>query len=282
LICGNVGCGRYKGGHAKEHWKESAHNFALEIQTQYVWDYAGDLWVHRLLRDKGDSKFIELPSSSRAQGFGSTNDNTGGREDMEMVPREKLDNIGMEYTHLLTSQLDSQRIYFEDLVGKAVAKASAASASAASASSRAEEAHSKLRELEIEHKRLANEIIPSLEKDLAREKKKAEKSSEVARGFGKSLMEEKKVSEGLMERIGHVNKSMMQMSGELTKIKEENEELKEQNRDLLFSITAQDKLKEMQGEGGGLEEGEIEGGTLSLPPEKEKPGGRRKGKGRGK
>jgi BRCA1-associated protein len=268
LICGNVGCGRYKGGHAKEHWKDSAHNFALEIETQHVWDYADDMWVHRLIRDKGDGKVVELPSSSR------TRDHHGHGEDVDMVPAEKLERIGMEYTHLLTSQLESQRVYFEELVGKAVSKASAASSAANSATARADQAISKLKDLELENKKLREDVVVGLEKDLAREKKKAERSAEVARGFGKSLMEEKKVSEGLMERIGHVNKSMMEISSQLTAVKEENAELKEQNRDLLFSITAHQKLQDME----GLEEGEVQGGTVSLPPEKQK----KKGKGRGK
>lgn len=198
---------------------------------------------------------------------------------MDMVPREKLENIGTEYTHLLTSQLDSQRVYFEELVNKAVSKASAASAAAASASSQAAEALEKLHTLSLEHAHLKNEVIPSLERDLEREKTKAAKSAEVARGFGRSLMEEKKVSEGLMERIGHVNKSMLAMSEEMTRVKAENEELKESNRDLLFSISAEQKIKEMgQSEEGVVGQSGLEGGTLSLPPEKKKPS--RKGKGK--
>lgn len=265
LICGNVGCGRYKGGHAKEHWKDSAHNFALEIETQHVWDYAGDMWVHRLIRDKGDSKVIELPPRR-------------GRESEDMVPREKLDRIGMEYTHLLTSQLESQRVYFEELVGKAVAKASAASTSAATATARADEALSKFQDLYLENKKLKEETLVGLEKDLEREKRKAEKSAEVARAFGKSLREEKKVSEGLMERIGFVNKSVEKMGTEVEKLKGENVELREENRDLLFSISAEQKIREMgEGEEGGLEKGELEGGSLVLPPEKEK-GKKKRGK----
>jgi BRCA1-associated protein len=62
------------------------------------------------------------------------------------------------------------------------------------------------------------------------------------------------------------------------KLREENAELKEINRDLLFSISAEQKLKEMGGE--GLEQGELEGGSLSLPPEKEKKKGKGKGKGK--
>jgi BRCA1-associated protein len=100
-----VGCGRYKGGHAKDHWKESAHCYALEIQTQHVWDYAGDLWVHRLIKDKGDGKIMDLPSSSSHE----------HGDDMELVPRGKLDGLGMDYTRALTKHLDSQRIYYEDV-----------------------------------------------------------------------------------------------------------------------------------------------------------------------
>ena len=182
------------------------------------------------------------------------------------MPREKLDRIGMEYTHLLTSQLESQRVYFEELVSKAVAKASAASSAAQSATSRADEALAQLSLLSQENKTLKEDIISNLEKDLVREKRKAEKSSEIARGFGKSLMEE------------------------VRRVREENEELKESNRDLLFSISAEGKIREMEeqgeeggaGGGTGLEKGEWEGGTLSLPPEKVVAGRKGKGKGRGK
>lgn len=94
LICGNVGCGRYKGGHAKEHWKDSAHCFALEIETQHVWDYAGDAWVHRLIQTKGDGKLVELPSNTTR----SFDNSQQGQHDIDMVPREKLDGMGMEST----------------------------------------------------------------------------------------------------------------------------------------------------------------------------------------
>jgi BRCA1-associated protein len=229
-----------------------------------VWDYAGDMWVHRLIRDKGNGKVVELPSTSSRDEAGA---------EMDMVPREKLERIGMEYTHLLTSQLESQRVYFEELLGKAVAKAEHASSSAAQAASHAEEALTKLQIVEAENAKLKDEVIIGLEKDLARESKKADKSGEVARGFGKRLMEEKKVTEGLLSRIEHVNEAMMKMSGELSAIKVENEDLKEQNRDLLFTLSAGEKIKEMQGQDGGLEAGELEGGTVVVP---EKKKGRRK------
>jgi BRCA1-associated protein len=54
LICGNVGCSRYRGAHASEHWRETGHIYALELDTQRVWDYAGDGYVHRLIQNKTD------------------------------------------------------------------------------------------------------------------------------------------------------------------------------------------------------------------------------------
>jgi BRCA1-associated protein len=282
LICGNVGCGRYKGGHAKEHWKETAHNYALEIETQHVWDYAEDVWVHRLIQTKGDGKLVELPSSSRSGLGGGNRDGHGhghghGEDDMEMVPRAKLENIGMEYTHLLTSQLESQRVYFEEVLAKAVDKAAASARAAESSAATAESALAKLKELTIEHRRMRDEIIPGLERDRDRMAAKAEKSGELARSMTRAFQEEKQVGKGLMERIGHLNEALERVRKEVRELKEESAELKEQNRDLSFFISSQDKLKGVEGELGE----EIREGTVSLPELKAEKGKKGKGKKKG-
>jgi len=281
LICGNVGCGRYKGGHAKEHWKDTAHSFSLELETQHVWDYAGDCWVHRLIRDKGDGKVVELPGSEqRATRGGNRQSGGGGGEDGgggDVVPRAKLDTIGMEYTHLLTSQLESQRVYFEEMVSKAADKAAKAAASAEQAERTAKGAVAELNVLRAEYKSLKEETVPALEKELARERARANKSTELARSLGRSLQEEKKVGEGLMERIGHVNREMEGLRKKMEELAAENEELKETNRDLTMFISGQEKLREMESE-GQIEAGELEGGSVVVPEEKKK--GKGKGKGR--
>ena len=266
LICGNVGCGRYKGGHAKEHWKNTAHTFSLELSTQHVWDYAGDMWVHRLIRDKGDGKLVELPGH---------HENADGNEGEDVVPRAKLENIGMEYTHLLTSQLESQRLYFEEMLSKAVDKAANASAAAEKAMAQALEAQKELREVQVEQQKLRTETIPFLEKDLERERARATKSTDLARNLSKSLQEEKKVSEGLMKRIEHINKEIDNLNKQLEAMKLENIDLKDQNHDLTMFISGQEKLKELEAE-GKVEEGEIQEGSVSIPEEKR----RRKGKGK--
>ncbi|KAL9566467.1 hypothetical protein ACKAV7_009382 [Fusarium commune] len=265
LICGYVGCGRYKGGHAKDHWKETAHCFALELETQHVWDYAGDMWVHRLIRDKGDGKVVELPSRNRS---------VGHLEEEDVVPRAKLDSIGLEYTHLVTSQLESQRAYYEELISKTVDKASKASAAAEEAAAQASKAMEKLTVLDEKYTTLSQETIPELEKQLARERNKASKSETLARNLGKSLQEEKRLNEGLMKRIEHLNSDHEAIVKELEKLRGENADLQEMNRDLSMFISGQEKLKELENE-GKIEEGELEGGSASVPEKKSRRRGKR-------
>ncbi|KAK8121070.1 Zn-finger in ubiquitin-hydrolase [Apiospora kogelbergensis] len=265
LICGNVGCGRYKGGHAKEHWKDTAHTFALELDTQHVWDYAGDIWVHRLIREKGEGKVVELPGHHDQP-----------REQQDVVPRAKLDSIGIEYTHLLTSQLESQRVYFEEMLSKAADKAAKASADAEAAAAQATEALKELRSLKAEHQVFTSDTLPNLEKDIARERVRATKSTDLARNLSKSLQEEKLVNEGLMKRLEHVSKEMENLGEQVKGLQVENADLKDQNHDLSMFISGQEKLKEMEAE-GAVEQEELEAGSASVPESK-----RKKGKGRAK
>jgi BRCA1-associated protein len=258
-----VGCGRYKGGHAKDHWKETAHSFSLELETQHVWDYAGDLWVHRLIRDKGDGKVVELPGRS----------NQGGHTNEEdVVPRAKLDNIGLEYAQLITSQLESQRAYYEEMLSKAVDKAAKASVAAESMAAQSSAALERLAELEDKFESLTTGTIPQLERDVEREKKKGSKSELLARNMSKSLQEEKRVNEGLMKRIEHIGGDNEAVRKQYKELQGEVEELKEMNRDLSMFISGQQKLKELENE-GQMEEGELQGGSASVP---EKKGRRRK------
>ncbi|KAG9251490.1 uncharacterized protein F5Z01DRAFT_683320 [Emericellopsis atlantica] len=265
LICGHVGCGRYKGAHAKAHWKDTAHNFALELETQHVWDYAGDMWVHRLIRDKGDGKVVELPNRSGPSG----QEQHQQLPNEDVVPRSKLDNIGFEYSHLISSQLESQRAYFEGLMNKAVDKASMATAAAESSAAQSTKAMERLGELEAKYSTLTKQTIPQLERDLERERTKANKSQELARSLGKTVQEEKQINEGLMKRIEHLNTESETTRNQLEALRTENAELKEMNRDLSMFISGQEKLKEMESE-GHLDEGEVQGGTASVPDKKGK------------
>jgi BRCA1-associated protein len=73
---------------------------------------------------------------------------------------------------------------------------------------------------------------------------------------------------------------MAGMAKKLSKVKEECEDLREQNRDLTFFISSQEKLKELE-EKGEIGD-DVKEGTLSMPERKETPKGKGKGKGRGR
>uniref|UniRef100_A0ACD5Z9B8 Uncharacterized protein n=1 Tax=Avena sativa TaxID=4498 RepID=A0ACD5Z9B8_AVESA len=116
VICGNVGCGRYKGGHAIEHWNETEHCYSLELETQKVWDYAGDNYVHRLIQSKTDGKLVEYNCNGHhgADGICSLCSGDAGMD--EALLNSKVEAIVEEYNDLLTSQLDKQRNYYESLL----------------------------------------------------------------------------------------------------------------------------------------------------------------------
>ena len=260
LICGNVGCGRYDAAHAFLHYQESSHCFAMDLTTQRIWDYASDAYVHRIVQSKTDGKLVELPSATHLE--------VPTDDDYEdFIPREKLDTIGLEYTHLLTSQLDSQRMYFEGKVERAVDKASQAVKAATEASNSAAKAMSKFSELQIAHDDLAKSTVPSLEREKDRAVRKAEKFENMARKLEKEWREEKAMNGSLMERIEF-------MAGQINGLKEENGDLKEQNRDLGFFISGMEKLKD-----AGQE---VQEGMVSLPEQPPLGGKKKGGKGKGK
>jgi hypothetical protein len=77
LICGHVGCGRYRSGHASEHWKASSHCYALELETQRVWDYAGA--APRARAGAAGARYQGGGASRPRQGFGGAQVAAGTR-----------------------------------------------------------------------------------------------------------------------------------------------------------------------------------------------------------
>ncbi|KAJ2080348.1 hypothetical protein H4R24_003132 [Coemansia sp. RSA 988] len=147
LICGTIGCGRYANGHAKDHFELTQHPYSMELESQSVWDYAGDGYVHRLMQNMADRKVIALDTLSShrppnesdtiAQHInGNVHESSITGEDQlqfgdgaknaralwQRAPpsqgsfvdaREKLVAVTQEYELLLVSQLESQREHYE-------------------------------------------------------------------------------------------------------------------------------------------------------------------------
>lgn len=75
----------------------------MQLGNNRVWDYVGDNFVHRLLQNK-DGKMVEGgPTATKAEGA---------------AMEEKVDSVQLEFTYLLTSQLETQRQYFEDRLAR--------------------------------------------------------------------------------------------------------------------------------------------------------------------
>ncbi|KAI5290800.1 hypothetical protein KEM54_000397 [Ascosphaera aggregata] len=255
LICGNVGCGRYDEAHAIAHFGETGHAFAMDLSTQRVWDYVGDGYVHRIIQNQADGKLVELPAAD---------DSALEPPDWsDAVPREKLENISVEYTHLLTSQLESQRAYFEEKVERAADKASEASAAAEAAQSATQRVTTELAALMAKYENLMRETIPALERDKIRAERRCEKFESLARNMENQWQEEKTINSSLMERINH-------MTNELLSLKAENADLKEQNRDLTFFISGSERLKN---QGHDVVEGSV---SIADPPKPGKRSNRRR------
>lgn len=276
LICGNVGCGRYDAAHAFAHHKATQHAFAMDMESKRVWSYAADAYVHRIIanaQDGSEGKLIELPDGADSALEPDDND-TGFQQDSlrDDVPLEKLENLSLEYTHLLTSQLESQRVYFEEKVERAADKAAKAIASASSATAAAESATQELRSLKVKYE----DALPTLERESARLLKRAGKFEDLSRNLAKDLAEERMVSKRLMERIQHLEEHVEKERGEAEAARKEKGELEEMNRDLQFFISGAEKTREL-GE-------EVREGVVSVPerPEtakKKKKNGKGKGKG---
>ncbi|ESR64116.1 hypothetical protein CICLE_v10008137mg [Citrus x clementina] len=123
LICGFVGCGRYKEGHAVRHWKDTQHWYSLDLRTQQIWDYVGDNYVHRLNQSKADGKLVEMnsPCMSHEAHCGTCECSEDSGISGALF-NSKVEAIVDEYNRLLATQLETQRQYYESLLAEAKSK----------------------------------------------------------------------------------------------------------------------------------------------------------------
>ncbi|XP_060532914.1 BRCA1-associated protein [Cylas formicarius] len=249
LICGHVGCGRYLGGHAASHYRESGHCYALQLGSHRVWDYKGDNFVHRLLQNKGDGKLVEGPPSEAEHA------------------QEKVDSVQLEFTYLLTSQLDQQRMYFENKLSMLESQL-------------LDETHhlrNKIVTLSDENKQLRTKLHTATKEKQALEKKIQQQNSKLTSTL-QDLSEEKQLGKALRNNQQQWQTKMSKLEQQFNEMKtvKDNEvkELQEQVRDLMFFINAQQVI-EKSGQKEEIAEGSI---TIGDPPEtsKTKRGRRRK------
>lgn len=170
LICGFVGCGRYEKGHAIEHFRHAQHCYSLELETQQIWDYDGDKYVHRLNQSKVGSKSVVANHECE-----SLEGECCDKEDAEVggaLFSSKIDAIADEYNILFATQMETHRQHYETLLaeGKSRKEKSIAEAIEKAEVGRTREIQHKLEKLAKETK-----AVSLINEDLAKDQESLKK-----------------------------------------------------------------------------------------------------------
>ncbi|KAF9937245.1 hypothetical protein BGZ65_001664 [Modicella reniformis] len=224
LICGHIGCGRYQEKHAYHHYYETSHLYALELETQRVWDYAGDGYVHRLIQNKSDGKLVELDGRTLP---------TQASAD---IGQEKLDAIGLEYTYLLTSQLESQRLYFDAQMAAMADQLTQVNKQTKELEQEAAMLNKKNHELTLLAESLEKEKVPVLIKEKKAAEKRMEKLQEKLQLLEQQYEEEKEMNAGLRTNQDNFKVRLQEKEAEI-------QELQEQVRDMMIYLDTQQKVE---------------------------------------
>ena len=273
LICGNIGCGRYGQAHAQAHYQNTTHLYALELETQRVWDYAGDGYVHRLIQNKADGKLVELPSAASSMGV-TPREGGLGPSQADAISAEKMEAIGIEYSYLLTSQLDSQRSFYEEQTTDLTSKVNELTILVQNFSNKFEQEQTRHREEESKRQKEHEQEMSKVLKEKSKADDRADKAMELARKLEKELREEQAVSNGLMKNLAIMRQKAEFFDKEREDFSSRVRELEDQVRDVMFFLEAKTKIEQ----GGGIES-EAAGGSVSVPdppnPNKKKKKSRR-------
>ncbi|TNN06844.1 BRCA1-associated protein isoform 2 [Schistosoma japonicum] len=240
LICGHVGCGRYGQKHAQLHFEETGHTFALELGKTLVWDYADDAYVHRLAVNHEDGKLVQLGPNSES---GS----------------KKLDLITMEFSAILTSQLESQRAYFESQLDSVTTQSN----------ERLEEMESRV-ESALSAARTAEDKLSEIIKENGVISRKLQQATSLAQRLQKDLEEERALNKSLL-----INEKTWRERTE--QAESEAKTAREECRELLLNLELRDKLKEI-GTNEELTKDELESCEISLQSNNSQKSNRRRRK----
>lgn len=266
LICGNIGCGRYGQAHAQAHYQATTHLYALELETQRVWDYAGDGYVHRLIQNKADGKLVELPSAA-ASINPAPRDGGLGPSQADALTAEKIEAIGIEYSYLLTSQLDSQRAFYEEQTHELRTQLDDLKSLVKEMSDEFKRERDRSKEQEFLMKQAEEEKISQVLKEKAKAESRAGRLAELARKLEKDLREERAVSDGLMKNLAVMKEKVELADKEKNDFTQKVRDLEDQVRDMMFFLEARTKI-----ESGDGVEAEAAGGSITVVESSPPPG----------
>ncbi|KAI6184194.1 hypothetical protein M3Y97_00570100 [Aphelenchoides bicaudatus] len=240
LICGNIGCGRYAGAHAYIHFENTSHTFTKSLGQDLVWDYAGDNFVHRLIQSSIDGKMVEL------QGIDG--------------PKSEENEINeIEVAQLFSSQMETQRLFFENKIKEIKDKYLQLEKSSISSAIRVRELEKNLASTSGECNELQKRLA-AVELEKTHLDKKCQKSQQIIRKMQSELEEERQMSKMLAE-----DKQVLTAKNvELEKLRvSEIKSLEEQVSDLMAHFEAQKQLSN-QISNASVTEDELQQGNVVL------------------
>ncbi|KAK4048856.1 hypothetical protein OIO90_005664 [Microbotryomycetes sp. JL221] len=281
VICGNVGCGRYQGGHAHSHFDDTGHSYSLEIETGRVWSYVDDEYVHRLIRNRTDGKLVELPSSTTTNNIGkieTKDEDVSGPDERADVNQDKLEAIGLEYANLMTTQLESQRHYYEQEIATLkddnrllLKRLEEVTNDRNELNNLKFKNQEKFKQIEIEFEKDSKEFeikIKNLNQQIQQNEqiRKKEKQDwlKYKKQIENEIEQEKSVTTHLSLNLSSLRKEMVQQEQETLKVREQVESMKETMQDLMMNLEMTTKIQ--QDPNSELAGGTISVGTSLSPP----------------
>jgi BRCA1-associated protein len=195
----------------------------------------------------------------------------------DALAAEKMEAIGIEYSYLLTSQLDSQRSYYEEQVGGLEGRLTELSGVVERLERELKERRKADEDVDLEKRQREKEEMEVLAREKAKADGRLVKMTEMARRLDKELKEERAVSAGLMKNLTLAKEKNNAREQEQEEWKGKVQDLEDQLRDVMFFLEANAKIEQ-----GGGAASEAAGGSIEMPPPPPPPvpktGGRKRGK----
>uniref|UniRef100_A0AAV2IS18 UBP-type domain-containing protein n=1 Tax=Knipowitschia caucasica TaxID=637954 RepID=A0AAV2IS18_KNICA len=233
----------------------------MQLTNHRVWDYAGDNYVHRLVASKTDGKMVQYECEG------------------DTCHDEKIDALQLEYSYLLTSQLESQRIYWENKITHLEKETT----------EEINNMKSKFKET-LERCDNLERRLGELSKDKqTMEKKCTQLNARVAK-LSQELKEEQEMNRCLRDNQTQLQSQLVDEERKAKESVERKEvaiaELQEQLRDVMFYLETQQQIEHLSPEARSeIQEGQINIGASpidsALSPDGAGPSSRgRRGRGR--
>ena len=183
-----------------------------------------------------------------------------GPSQADALSAEKIEAIGIEYSYLLTTQLDSQRSFYEEQTTELRTQVNDLKSLVERLSDEFAREQVRNKEQEARIWRQEEEKVAQIVKEKAKVEHRAEKVTELAKRLEKELRDERAVSEGLMKNLGKMKEKAELADKEKVDFSNKVRELEDQVRDVMFFLEAKTKIEH----GGGIES-EAAGGSITLP-----------------